>query len=246
MATIPLYDVEGKEIGALPLPDSIFGVTFNEALVHQAVTTEEANQRQGTHDTLTRSEVRGGGRKPWRQKGTGRARQGTIRAPHWRHGGVVFGPHPRDYRKDLPVKMRRGAMRSVLSVKVAEGSMLALDALEFDTPKTKKAIAIIKALNLEETRRILIIIPKYDQVLLKSTRNIPNVELRYAPNFSVRDALVAHKIILVKGALHEIERYWLPEESLSSAVDKPNETVEVETVAVPSDAPSLTHEEVTA
>lgn len=210
MATIPLYNTEGKELGTLPLPESIFGVAFNESLVHQAIVTEEANQRQGTSNTRQRHAVRGGGRKPWKQKGTGRARQGTIRSPLWRGGGVVFGPHPRDYRKAFPVKMRRGAMRSVLSVKVSEGNVLALDALQFSEIKTKNATAMIKALGLNTTRRILIIIPEYNETLLKSTNNLPGVELRFAPNFSVRDALNAHKIILVKDAVAKIEAVWSP------------------------------------
>lgn len=210
MATIPLFNSEGKEIGSLPLPDAIFGVEFNEALVHQAIVTEEANQRQGTHDTKGRSEVRGGGRKPWRQKGTGRARQGSTRAPHWRHGGVVGGPTPRDHRKAFPVKMRRGAMRCVLSGKVAEGKVIGLDALHFDTIKTKSAVALIKALGLDEIRRLLIVIPEYDEIILKSTRNLPGIELRFAPSFSVRDAMTAHKIVLVKDAVAKIEAVWTP------------------------------------
>lgn len=210
MATIPLFNTEGKEIGTLPLPDAIFGVEFNETLVHQAIVTEEANRRQGTHDTRTRSEVRGGGRKPWRQKGTGRARQGTIRAPQWRGGGVVFGPHPRDYRKAFPVKMRRGALRCALSAKVADGAVLGLDALSFEKIKTREAVAVLKALGLDTTRRVLIIIPEYNEVVLKSTRNLPGVELRFAPNFSVRDTLLAHKIVLLKDAVAKIEAVWTP------------------------------------
>ncbi len=217
MASIPLFNTEGKEIGTLPLPDAIFGVDFNETLVHQAITAEEANQRQGTAQTKQRSDVRGGGRKPWRQKGTGRARQGTIRAPHWRGGGVVFGPHPRDYRKAFPVKMRRGAMRSVLSGKVSEGAVIGLDALAFDAIKTQKAVALLKALDLADTRRVLIIIPAYDETLLKSTRNLPNVTLRFAPGFSVRDALTAHKIVLVKDAVAKIEAVWTPERARQAA-----------------------------
>lgn len=220
MATIPLYNTEGKEIGTLPLPEAIFDVAFNEALVHQALVTEEANKRQGTHDTKGRSEIRGGGRKPWRQKGTGRARQGSIRAPHWRHGGVVFGPTPRDHRKAFPVKMRRGAMRCVLSGKVADGAVIGLDALKFSQIKTKQAIALLNALNLGETRRVLVIIPEYDDTLLKSTRNLPNVELRFAPNFSVRDALTAHKIVLVKDAIAKIEAVWTPEKAKDKAAQE--------------------------
>jgi large subunit ribosomal protein L4 len=225
MATIPLYTTDGTEIGALPLPDAIFGVPFNEALVHQAIVTEEANYRQGTHDTKGRSEVRGGGRKPWRQKGTGRARQGSTRAPHWRHGGIVFGPTPRDYRKAFPIKMRRGAMRCVLSEKVTTGAVMALESLQFDEIKTKRAIALLKALKLDGTRRVLVIVPQYDVVLLKSMRNLPGVELRFAPNFSVRDALTAHKIVLVKDAVPKIEAVWTPASAKEQATEHAPEEV---------------------
>jgi large subunit ribosomal protein L4 len=210
MATIPLYNNEGKEIGSLPLSDAIFGVEFNESLVHQAIVTEEANMRQGTHATKTRSQVRGGGRKPWRQKGTGRARQGSTRSPHWRHGGVVGGPTPRSYRKAFPLKMKRGAMRCVLSGKVSEGAVLGLDTLQFNTIKTKSAVALIAALGLAKTRRVLIVIPEYSEIIHKSTRNLPGIELRFAPNFSVRDALTAHKIVLVRDAVAKIEAVWTP------------------------------------
>ena len=221
MANIPLYSAEGKEIGSLPLPDSVFGVEFNEALVHQAIVAEEANQRQGTSNTLQRSDVRGGGRKPWKQKGTGRARQGTIRAPQWRGGGVVFGPHPRDHRKAFPVKMRRGAMRSVLSEKVNEGAVIGLDALKFDAIKTKSTIALLEALKLGDTRKVLIIIPEHDNTLLMSTRNLKNVTLRFAPNFSVRDALNANKIVLVKDSVAKIEAVWTPDRAKET--DEPAE-----------------------
>jgi large subunit ribosomal protein L4 len=219
--------MEGKEVGSLPLPDAIFGVTYNEALVHQAIVAEEANQRQGTHNTKRRHEVRGGGRKPWRQKGTGRARAGTSRSPLWRGGGVVFGPHPRDYRKALPLKMRRGAMRSVLSGKVSEGAVIGLEALSFgDKPSTKSAAALLKALTLNDTRRVLIVIPDYDATVLKSTRNIQGVELRFAPNFSVRDALNAHKIVLVKDAIARIESVWTPGDAEEAEAEAPAEAVE--------------------
>jgi large subunit ribosomal protein L4 len=224
MATIPLFNTDGKEIGTLPLPDSIFGVPFNEALVHQAIVTEEANQRQGTHDTKTRSEVRGGGRKPWRQKGTGRARQGTIRAPHWRKGGVVFGPTPRDHRKAFPVKMRRGALRCVLSEKVAGEAVIGLDQFVIanpeNKPRTKQAVAVLSALGLSDTRRVLVIVPEYDPTLLKSMRNLQGVMLRYAPNFSVRDVITASKIVLVQDAVARIAAVWTPAKKEEEAAEE--------------------------
>jgi large subunit ribosomal protein L4 len=225
MPDITLYNMQGKELGNLSLPEAVFGAELKTALIHQAVTTEEANSRQGTHDTKTRGEVRGGGRKPWRQKGTGRARQGSTRAPHWYHGGVVFGPHPRSYRKALPTKMRRGALRSALSAKVADGQVIGLDAFTLTTIGTKAAAAALNALPLKKTKNvkyrgeggdyvrtqkqvphnILLIVPEYDETIVKSCRNIPYLTLRTAPNFSVRDVVVAGRIVLAQGAVAKIE-----------------------------------------
>lgn len=210
MANITLLNQEGGQVGSLELPDAVFGVEYNQALVHQAIVSEEANQRQGTHNTKQRSDVRGGGRKPWKQKGTGRARQGTIRAPQWRGGGVVFGPHPRDYRKAFPVAMRRGAMRSVLSEKAREGNIIGLDALTFAEAKTKNAVALLKALNLGNEKHVLIVVPEHSDTLRRATRNLESqgLELRFAPNFSVRDALLANKIVIVQDAVAKIEAVW--------------------------------------
>src|SRR5258706_1842585 len=225
MPEITLYNMQGKDIGSLSLPEAVFGVKPNLALMHQAVTTEEANQRQGTADTKTRGEVRGGGKKPWRQKGTGRARQGSTRSPQWRHGGVVFGPHPRSYNKAFPIKMRHGALRSALSAKVADGEVIGIDALELKAVKTKDAAAAINALPIQkevntkhyngadkvqgtriEPRNVLHILGEHDATVLKSIRNIPYVTLRTAPNFSVRDIVVAGRIVLAKGAVSKIEQ----------------------------------------
>ncbi len=203
MPTVPLYNSEGETIGEIALSDSIFGAELNPALIHQAVVTEESHQRQGTADTKTRGEIRGGGRKPWRQKGTGRARQGSIRAPHWRHGGVVFGPHPRDFHKALPKKMRRGAMRSALSAKLNDGEMIGLEPIRLEKIGTKQVVRILS--NLSVSGRILLIIPEMDAVLLKSCRNLPGLTVRTAPNFSIRDVVVASKIVLTQGAEVKIE-----------------------------------------
>jgi large subunit ribosomal protein L4 len=226
MPTVPLYNSQGKEVGSLDLPESVFGTSPNVALIHQAVTTEEANSRQGTADTKTRSEIRGGGRKPWRQKGTGRARQGSIRSPHWRHGGVVFGPQPRSYRKQLPAGMRRGAIRGALSAKVASEALIGLDAMAAlpDGPKTRVVAEMLSKLPVQrevrvknrqksdivegirvENHKVLLIVPEYDETLVKSCRNLPNVTLRYAPNFSARDVVAAGRIVLAQGAISKIE-----------------------------------------
>ncbi len=224
MPSIPLFNQEGKEVGALSLPEAVFGVEPNVALMHQAVITEEANSRQGTADTKTRGEVRGGGRKPWKQKGTGHARQGSTRAPHWRHGGVVFGPHPRSYSKDFPKKMRRGALCSALSAKVKDSEVIGIEMFKLDSIKTKEVTTILGRLPLsrevkvknrqrdelvegvkQAPHRVLIILPAYDETVLKSCRNIPHVTVRYAPNFSVRDVIVAGRVVLAQGAVHKIE-----------------------------------------
>lgn len=233
MLEVPLYNMAGEQVGTLPLPESVFGVAPNIPLLHQALVTEEANARQGTASTRTRSEVSGGGRKPWRQKGTGRARQGSTRAPHWTHGGVVFGPHPRDYRMALPKKMRRGAIRAALSAKVRDGEVLAVEQIALERIKTRDIVAMLDALPLKKEIRtkhwereaegeqagqvvhkvgtkqvpcsVLIILPDYDMMVLRSCRNVPYVTLRYAPNFSVRDVLAADRIILTRDAVPRIE-----------------------------------------
>lgn len=224
MPEVKLYNREGKDVGTLSLPEAVFGVKPSIPLIHQAVQTEEANARQGTADTKTRGEVSGGGKKPWRQKGTGRARQGSTRAPHWRHGGVVFGPHPRSYSKSFPKAMRVRAMRSALSAKVADGEVVGLDALQLDGISTKQFVSVLEALPLKREisvknrqgdevvtatkqvrHKVLVIVPEYDEVLLKSSRNIPDVTLRYAPNFSVRDVIAAGRVVLAQGAVAKIE-----------------------------------------
>lgn len=225
MPEIPLYNANGEDLGTLSLPESVFGVEPNVPLVHQAVVTEEANARQGTADTKTRGEVRGGGKKPYRQKGTGRARQGSTRAPHWRHGGTVFGPHPRSYAKALPIKMRRGALRSALSGKVLNGQVIGLDALQLEQISTRKVAEVlgklpvsrevaVKSRNSEgdivqgvkqKRYNVLLIVPDYDPKLLLSCRNIPDLTLRYAPNFSVRDVVTAGRVVLAQGAIAKIE-----------------------------------------
>ncbi len=230
MPEIPLYRMTGEQIGSMSLPDSVFGVSANVPLVHQALVAEEANQRQGTAATKTRGEISGGGRKPWRQKGTGHARQGSTRAPHWRHGGVVFGPHPRDYSLALPKKMRRGALRAALSAKVAEGEVIGVDRIALDRIRTRDIAAMVQALPLDRevtTRywtkpegesepvrmqgvkrvphRVLVVVAEYDPILLKSCRNIPYVTLRYAPNFSVGDVVSAGRVVLAQDAVSRIE-----------------------------------------
>src|SRR5690348_10215506 len=199
MIEAPHYSAAGAKKKAMALPEPLFDGTVNKDVMHQAVVTFLANQRQGTHDTKTRSEVSGGNQKPWRQKGTGRARQGSTRAPHWRHGGVVFGPHPRSYGKSFPKAMRVRAMRSALSAKVADGEVVGLDALQLDGISTKQFVSVLEALPLKReisvknrqgedvvtaTKQVrhktLVIVPEYDEVLLKSSRNIPDVTLRYA------------------------------------------------------------------
>lgn len=200
---IPVYDVTGQRVSETELRDNIFAVPINESVMHQALVRQLANARLGTHKTKTRGEVSGGGRKPWRQKGTGRARQGSTRAPQWRGGGTVFGPQPRSYRQKMPRKMRRLALRSALSVKAAEGQIMVLDALEMPEPKTKEMEAILDNLDIDSTA--LILLPERNINVEKSANNLPYLKTLRAQYLNVRDLLGYDYLILPLGALKVIE-----------------------------------------
>jgi len=203
MPTITVRDTEGASVGEIDLAPGVFGVESNVPLMHQAVVAEEANSRQGTADTKVRSEVRGGGKKPWRQKGTGRARQGTRRAPHWTHGGVVFGPHPRDFGHAMPKKMRKAAIRSALSAKLADGEMTVVDSIDLGGISSRKMAVFLEA--VEADGRTLLVLEQADETIEKSARNIPGVALRIAPNLSVRDVLNCDRLVVTKSAAQKLE-----------------------------------------
>jgi large subunit ribosomal protein L4 len=204
--SVAVFDLEGKETGQVELPESVFGAPVNEALLHQALTRQQANERQGTHQTKTRGEVSGGGKKPWKQKGTGRARQGSTRAPQWRHGGVVFGPHPHSYDHKMPRKQRRQALRAALSAKFQDGAVRVVDEIALDAPRTK-AVADLFA-GMDAGLRILFVLPEHDQVLEKSTRNLAAVKTILGTNLNVEDVLVADTVVLTRAALTQVEE-WL-------------------------------------
>lgn len=206
MTSAPIVDLTGESQGQLELPDAVFDVAVNAAVMHQALLRQLANARQGTHDTKTRSEVRGGGRKPYRQKGTGRARQGSIRAPHYAGGGVVFGPTPRSYRQDMPRKQRRLALRSALSVKAQEGQITVLDGIDLDEPRTKAVVQLLAS--LEAGRRVLLVLGSHHEPLEKSARNLPDVRLVLAGNLSVRDLLTADTVVMAKDAIDHVVEAW--------------------------------------
>ena len=205
MPTVALYNVSGEQIGELALKDEIFGVAVNESVLHDAVVMQLAGRRLGTHDTKTRSEVRGGGRKPWRQKGTGRARHGTTRSPIWRGGGVVFGPHPRNYSYNLPKKVRRLALMSALSAKVNAGDILVLDELKLEQIKTKDMVGILNTLKVDDA--LLVTADKDDQVE-KSTRNIPNIKQLTATGLNVYDILAYDKLVMTRDAVARVEEVF--------------------------------------
>ncbi|MGD2039991.1 MAG: 50S ribosomal protein L4 [Anaerolineae bacterium] len=200
---VPVYNTQGEQVRETELRDDIFAAPVNEALMHQALVRQMANARQGTHDTKTRSEVRGGGRKPWRQKGTGRARQGSIRSPQWRGGGTVFGPTPRSYRQKMPRKMRRQALRSALSVKATGAQMVFLESLELEQPRTKDLMVILQNLGIESSA--LILLPQRDETILRSVRNIPQVRTLVAQYLNVRDLLKYDHILVPLASLDVIE-----------------------------------------
>ena len=206
MAAIKVYNMKGSEVGTMELNDNVFGVEYKEAVIHQAVVTRLANERQGTKSTLTRSEVRGGGIKPWRQKGTGRARQGSIRAPQWTHGGIALGPKPRSYNYVLPKKVRRLALKSAFSSKVLAGEMLILDSLSMDEIKTKTVATMLGA--LEAGKKVLMVLPEKNDNVILSSRNIPGVKTAMVNTLNVYDVLNCDTFIVVKDAVAQIEEVY--------------------------------------
>lgn len=206
MSTISVFDMTGKQVSETELSDAVFGITLNEAVMHAMVVNYLANQRQGTQSTLTRTEVSGGGRKPWRQKGTGHARQGSTRAPQWVHGGIALGPKPRDYSYSLNKKVRRLAMKSALSSKVLDNNLIVLDALELEGYKTKTVVEMLKALGVEG--KALIVTAESDSKVIKSAANIPGVKTAAVNTLNVYDILNYDKFIVVKNAVGKIEEVY--------------------------------------
>jgi large subunit ribosomal protein L4 len=203
MPKVALFNQTGAQVGEIELNDSVFGIEPNKAVLHDAVVMQLASLRQGTHDTKGRSEVRGGGRKPWKQKGTGRARQGSIRAPQWVGGGTVFGPTPRSYAYKLPRKVRRLAIRSALSTKVLNNEIVVLDALQFEAPKTKEMVQVLKGLNVE--RKALVVTGEFTENVAKSARNIPGVKFVTASGINVLDVLNYDKLVITQDAVSKVE-----------------------------------------
>ncbi|WP_077616515.1 50S ribosomal protein L4 [Caenibacillus caldisaponilyticus] len=203
MPTVKMFDVTGKEVGEVELKDSVFGIEPNEHVVHEAVVMYLASLRQGTHATKNRSAVSGGGRKPWRQKGTGRARQGSIRAPQWVGGGVVFGPTPRSYKYKLPKKVRRLAIKSALSAKVRDNETIVLDQLTMERPKTKAFVEVLKNLSVNDDKALVVIDGENEAVAL-SARNIPTVKLVTTDKVNVYDVVNHNKLILTKDAADKL------------------------------------------
>lgn len=205
MANIAVYNMEGKEVDKIELNDSIFGVEINEHLVHMAVLQQLANKRQGTQKAKTRSEVRGGGRKPWRQKGTGHARQGSTRSPQWTGGGVVFAPTPRDYSFKLNKKEKRAALKSALTSRVVENKFVVVDELKLDEIKTKKFVEVLKNLNVEKA---LVVLNDMDEKVIASAANIPTVKTTQTNELNVFDVLKYDTVVVTKAAVATIEEVY--------------------------------------
>ncbi len=205
MANVSVYNMEGKEVGKMDLNDAIFGVEINEHLVHMAVVQHLANKRQGTQKAKTRAEVSGGGRKPWRQKGTGHARQGSTRSPQWTHGGVVFAPTPRDYSFKLNKKEKRIALKSALTSKVQDGKVMVLDELKLDEIKTKKFQEVLTNLN---AKKALVVIKENDKNIVLSARNIPDAQTIIADSINVYDIMKAGTVVLTKDSVAKIEEVY--------------------------------------
>ncbi|OIJ15451.1 50S ribosomal protein L4 [Anaerobacillus arseniciselenatis] len=203
MPKVALYNQNGTQVGDIELADTVFGIEPNNSVLHDAVVMQQASLRQGTHDVKGRSEVRGGGRKPWRQKGTGRARQGSIRSPQWVGGGVVFGPTPRSYSYKLPKKVRRLAIKSALASKVQAEEIVVLEGLNLDTPKTKEMVSILNGLSAEH--KALVVTADYNDNVALSARNIPGVTFVTADGINVLDVLKHDKLVITKEAVQKVE-----------------------------------------
>ena len=206
MPQVTVFDMTGKSVGEMTLSDAIFGIEPNTSVMHAAVVNYLANQRQGTQSTLTRSEVSGGGRKPWKQKGAGRARQGSTRAPQWTHGGIALGPKPRDYSYELPKKVKRLALKSAFSAKVADNNLIVVDNIAVEGYKTKAVAEMLS--NLGADKKALIVMPEVDAKLIKSAANIPGVKTALVNTINVYDILNCDKFIVAKSALEKIEEVY--------------------------------------
>ncbi len=206
MPQVKVLDMTGKSVGEISLSEAIFGIEPNVSVMHAAVVNYLANQRQGTQSTLTRTEVRGGGRKPWRQKGTGHARQGSIRAPQWRHGGIALGPKPRDYSYSLNKKVKRLALKSAFSAKAKENEIIVIDTISMEEFKTKAMIAMLNAVGAD--KKALIVMPEVDKKIVKSASNIPGVKTALVNTINVYDMLNCDKLIIAKAAVEKIEEVY--------------------------------------
>lgn len=206
MPNVALYNISGQQIGEMELSENTFGANVNVEAMHQVVKMYLANQRQGTQSALTRAEVSGGGIKPWRQKGTGRARHGSIRSPQWRHGGTVFAPKPRSYRYTVPKKIKRIAMKSALSSKVADNNIMVIEELNFDAPKTKQVVSLLQ--NLKVDSKTLIVVADNNENLVKSARNIEGVKTAFVNTLNVYDILNYDKFIITKDAVKKVEEVY--------------------------------------
>ena len=206
MPKVAVLDMTGKEVGTVELSDSIFGIEPNVSVMHDVVVNHLANKRQGTQSALTRAEVSGGGKKPWRQKGTGHARQGSIRSPQWRHGGIVFAPKPRDYSYIVNKKVKRLAMKSAFSSKVLDNGIIVLDSLEMPEYKTKSMVSVLNAIGANG--KSLVVLPEIEDKIIKSSRNIPGVKTSQVNTLNVYDILNARKLVIVKSAISKIEEVY--------------------------------------
>ena len=203
---VDVMNLNGEIAGQIEVSDFVFGIEPNRAVMHQALVRQHANARRGTHSTLTRAEVSGGGRKPWKQKGTGRARQGSTRAPHWRHGGIVFGPKPRDYTQDMPKRMRRLALRSLLSAKMRDGQIVIIDNFDGLEPRTKEMIAFLGRLG--EARGTVIATGEQPEHVWRGAGNVPEVKALLVNNLNLHDLLKHARLILDRNAIAYIEETW--------------------------------------